>query len=70
VELILIFTKMSKVERVSVAFANQQPQRLEVSVISKWEPKNINKTSGHVFFSVDGQYVSMKLTDYKKIFEL
>lgn len=55
--------------RVSVAFANEQPQNLEVEVVSKWEPKNINRVGTHVFFSVDGQYVSMKTADYKKIFE-
>ena len=60
---------MSKVERVGVAFANESPQRLEVDVVSKWVPKNINRSGGHVFFSVDGKYVSMKLADYKKIFE-
>lgn len=61
--------KMSKVERVQVAFANEQPQNLEVEVVSKWEPKNINRAGSHVFFSVDGQYVSMRAQDYKKIFE-
>lgn len=59
---------MSKSERVNVAFANEQPQNLEVDVVSKWEPKNINRSGGHVFFSVDGKYVSMKLADYTKIF--
>ncbi len=60
---------MGKIERVSVAFANESPQRLLVEDVSKWKPKNINRVSGHVFFSVDGQYVSMKTVDYKKIFE-
>lgn len=59
---------MSKVERVQVAFANEQPQNLDVEIVSKWEPKNINRVSGHVFFSVDGTYVSMKSADFIKIF--
>ena len=42
---------------------------LELDVVSKWEPKNINRVSEHVFFSVDGKYVSMKTTDYNKIFK-
>lgn len=58
-----------KVERVSIAFANESPQRLLVEDVSKWEPKNINRAGTHVFFSVDGKYVSMKTVDYKKIFE-
>lgn len=56
-------------EKVSVAFANEQPQNLSVEDVSKWEPKNVSRMSGHVYFSVDGKYVSMKTDDYTKIFK-
>ena len=60
---------MSKIERVRVAVANESPQQLDIDVVSKWEPKNITRVSGHVFFSIDGKYMSMKITDYNKIFK-
>ena len=59
---------MSKSERIQVAFANEQPQNLEVDIVSKWEPKKVTRVGTHVFFSVDGTFVSMKSADYNKIF--
>jgi len=56
-------------ERISVAFANQPPTQLDVEEVSKWVPKKVNRVSGHVFFNVDGKYVSMATKDYDKIFK-
>lgn len=57
-----------KVERVQVAFANEQPEHMDVETVSKWEPKNVKRVSSTVFFSIEGQYASMKNADYTKIF--
>lgn len=53
---------------VDVAFANENPQRLPIDVVSKWEPKKITKTGKVVFFQVDDTFVSMTREDYEKVF--
>jgi len=60
---------MGKLERVTICIANQKPKRLTVEEVSKWEPKNISRMGGDVYFKVDNDYVSMKVNDYNKIFE-
>lgn len=53
---------------IEVAFANQNPQRLSIEVVSKWEPKKVTKTGKVVFFQVDETFVSLSREDFDMIF--
>jgi len=57
-----------KGETVRVAFANLQPENIPLATVKEWETKNISRIGSSVFFSVEGQYASMKTADYNKIF--
>jgi hypothetical protein len=60
---------MSENKRIGVAFANMSKQFIELEVIKKWKPTQITKTGVTVFFNVDGEFASMKTSDYNQIFE-
>jgi len=60
---------MSK-ETVLVGFANEGELNLEVEIVKKWEPKDINFIRDVVFFKSDDSYFSMKTIDFKRIFNI
>ena len=55
---------------VKVGFANDGEQNLKVEVVEKWTPKNINYVGDTVFFKNGDSYFSMKMIDFKRIFNL
>jgi hypothetical protein len=57
-------------EFVHVGFANEGERVLEVELVKNWEPKNITYIGDTVFFKHDDAYFSMKIVDFKKIFNL
>ena len=57
-------------EIVKVGFANEGEQNLKVSIVENWIPKNITYVSDTVFFKNGDAYFSMKIEDFKRIFNL
>jgi len=57
-------------EIVKVGFANEGEQNLKVEIVEKWTPKNINYVGDTVFFKNGDSYFSMKMIDFKRIFNL
>jgi hypothetical protein len=55
---------------VKVGFANDGEQNLKVEVVEKWTPKNITYVGDTVFFKNGDSYFSMKMLDFKRIFNL
>lgn len=55
---------------VKVGFANDGEQNLKVEVVEKWTPKNITYIGDTVFFKNGDSYFSMKMLDFKRIFNL
>mgnify|MGYP000573622460 FL=1 len=57
-------------ETVLVGIANEGETNLDVEVVKKWEPKDINYFGEVVFFKHDKTYFSMKRDVFKKVFNL
>jgi hypothetical protein len=57
-------------ESIKVGFANEGENWLPISVLKKWEPKNITKIGDTVFFKQENTYFSMKVVDFNKLYEL
>jgi len=55
---------------VKVGFANDGEQNLKVEIVEKWTPKNITYIGDTVFFKNGDSYFSMKMLDFKRIFNL
>ena len=62
---------MSMVEEtVKVGVANEGETILPISVLEKWNPKNITQIGDTVFFKQEDTYFSMKVIDFRKLYKL
>jgi len=57
-------------ETVKVGVANEGETILPISVLEKWNPKNITQIGDTVFFKQEDTYFSMKVIDFRKLYKL
>jgi len=57
-------------EVVKVGVANSGEKNLEVDIVEKWEPKEINYIGTTVFFKHIDTFFSMTRDDFKRVFKL
>jgi len=57
-------------EVVKVGEANNGELNLDIEIVKKWEPKDINYIGTTVFFKNEKTYYSMTRDDFKKIYNL
>lgn len=55
---------------IKVGVANDKEKSFTVSDLKKWTPTKINYFRDVVYFKYDGVYYSMKITDFKTIYNL
>jgi hypothetical protein len=56
-------------EAIKVGVANEGETIIPISVLEKWEPKNITQFGDTVFFKQDDTYYSMKVLDFRKLYQ-
>jgi hypothetical protein len=56
-------------QSIKVGVANEGETVLPVSVLEKWEPKNVTQIGDTVFFKQDDTYYSMKVVDFRKLYQ-
>mgnify|MGYP001566257405 CR=1 FL=1 len=57
-------------EMVKVGVANTGETNLEIEVVKTWVPKNITYLGGSAVFKYEKTFYSMKVEDFKRIFNL
>ena len=53
---------------VRVGLANEGELDIDLDIVEKWEPTNVNYIGETVFFKADNSYFSMKTIEFRKIF--
>jgi hypothetical protein len=57
-------------QSIKVGVANEGETILPISVLEKWEPKNITQIGDTVFFKQEDSYFSMKVIDFRQLYKL
>lgn len=57
-------------QSIKVGVANEGETVLPISVLEKWEPKNITQIGDTVFFKQGDTYYSMKVVDFRQLYKL
>ena len=57
-------------QSIKVGIANEGETVLPVSVLEKWEPKNVTQLGDTVFFKQEGVFYSMKVVDFRELYKL
>lgn len=57
-------------QSIKVGIANEGETVLPVSVLEKWEPKNVTQLGDTVFFKQEDIFYSMKVVDFREIYKL
>lgn len=57
-------------QSIKVGIANEGETVLPVSVLEKWEPKNVTQLGDTVFFKQEDTFYSMKVVDFREIYKL
>ena len=57
-------------QSIKVGVANEGETVLPVSILEKWEPKNVTQIGDTVFFKQEDTYFSMKVVDFRELYNL
>ena len=55
-------------QSIKVGIANEGETLLPVSVLKKWQPKNVTQLGDTVFFKNEDTFFSMKVIDFKNLY--
>lgn len=55
-------------QSVKVGIANEGEMAILVSVLKKWQPKNVTQIGDTVFFKNEDTFFSMKVIDFKNLY--
>ena len=55
-------------QSIKVGIANEGEMAILVSVLKKWQPKNVTQIGDTVFFKQEDTFFSMKVIDFRDLF--
>ena len=55
-------------QSIKVGIANEGEMAILVSVLKKWQPKNVTQIGDTVFFKNEDTFFSMKVIDFKNLY--
>ena len=55
-------------QSIKVGIANEGEMALPVSVLKKWQPKNVTQIGDTVFFKQEDTFFSMKAIDFRNLY--
>jgi hypothetical protein len=55
-------------QSIKVGIANEGEMILSVSVLKKWQPKNVTQIGDTVFFKQEDTFFSMKASDFRDLY--
>jgi hypothetical protein len=55
-------------QSIKVGVANEGETILSVSVLKKWQPKNVTQIGDTVFFKQEDTFFSMKASDFRDLY--